>query len=186
MQFNLQGPFSLLPFKEKSICDIHKPGVYLWCVKYQNQYHVNYVGISNDIGYRQIKHLEYFLTGKYTIYHPSEFTQLKKTEVYSPVVDSFVKNYLQNFNTIKDLLIPFLELFQMFYFEVPNNEHNLKMIETSIIQSLKLSQTNNFLDNRRTEYPTKDNTPFEFEILTSEDIVGIRGITFKYLFNKIV
>ena len=99
-EINWIGPYSIFPKGDiKSIfnCEDFKlKGVYLWTIKHDNSYLVNYVGItSKSFIERLIEHLNNYYSGKFDIYDSKSFLKGIKHKIYSPLesLSVFLEKY---------------------------------------------------------------------------------------------
>ena len=177
MKINFKGPSYFLPIgSQRSIferTDAAMPGVYLWTVRSNDLYWVNYVGISeSSIVQRMAEHFRSYFKGEYTIYDSEAFRQIAKRQIYRGNTNP--AEFRQQFKKIALDLIPLLESYQVFYAVLQMEKQSLERIESTLILRLQESaQAKQFLDNAR---PSRtDGVPVDIDLEWPGDckVVGL-------------
>ena len=149
-----EGPFGFWPdgevpwFNQQTALD--RAGVYLWAVRQDDGFLINYVGQSSKIKTRLTAHLKNFLAGQYFIYHPVEFAAGRKCVAYNP---KDWKTFILEFPNRAEIVAGHLRLFRLFVASVdsPYDKHLFRQIELKLIETFQLAgnRTKTFLDNER-------------------------------------
>ncbi len=164
-----QGPYIFVGNSYANIFDspvARKKGVYFWTINYSSSFLINYIGITTkSFEERFAQHLEYFYSGKYTIYNPTKFINGEKEAIYKP--NDNIKLFVQNFRQLAYSIDDNIRTFKLFLFPLDETEDNLKMIESILISKIKEKKglASSFLDNERVSKNFKQtNTEISIEI----------------------
>jgi hypothetical protein len=147
IRINLNGPYSWLENTEVlwigDMPENDKGGIYLWTVKHDDYYLVNYVGQANTFGNRLNEHLLAFRNGEYWVYKADKFARGIKEKIYDSV------NYTQDdFKKVKKELEKMLGHILIFVAAVDVDDKRLReRIESSLYYHLKKEGHEDFLDN---------------------------------------
>lgn len=146
------GPFSLVPLAKYPTVydakDAATSGIYLWALPVDGSYLINYVGIASySIAARQEEHMRLYLSGKYTIYDPMEFTHGKRVVIYRP--QQGISEFLLRQQVLLEALIKNTGSLHLFFAPLAGDKVLLKRIESSIIEALRGADEEvvAFLDN---------------------------------------
>lgn len=143
-----QGPFPLFnPNNGETVALLPefegKPGIYLWCSRFHNEYRVNYVGQSKYLANRFREHIVKQLSGAYLILDSAILeTQGRVEPIYKPDDDKWMVEYLKKFNNLSVEAYRNLILSVAFVAVVETTHISmLKSIESAIINSLNHGDT---------------------------------------------
>ena len=143
---DFSGPFILcgdegdLLFDHQEIAQ--RTGVYLWAVRFQDGFLVNYVGETGTSFYQRMKdHMIQCLGGNYRICEPTLFSQGKREILWNgmwrrgtrDLMPLFVSRYIELAPKIKE----YLELIRVFVAPVETTSRMRRRIEGTIAFSLR-------------------------------------------------
>jgi hypothetical protein len=138
-----QGPFPLFnPNNAETVALLPeyegKPGIYLWCSRFGEEYHVIYVGQSKYLANRFREHIRNQLCGASVILDSEALESQGKVErIYSPDDVKWMIEYLKDFHRLSMHAYRNLTMYSIFLAVVePTNIGNLKLIESGIINAL--------------------------------------------------
>jgi len=176
-----EGPFSLFSSESnKSIFEINNvnyPGIYLWTTKYSTEYLVNYVGMtSKSFKQRFIEHIEYYYTGKYTVYDVKYFKNAELVCKYIP--NGNILDFVNKYREVSAMIDDFLKSLYIFIARLDMEKMVLKKIESAIILQLKSYNdiSKRFLDNKKvSHYITAEQQELLIKMQNSEIIFGLNN-----------
>uniref|UniRef100_A0A7V2ZIF9 GIY-YIG domain-containing protein n=1 Tax=Ignavibacterium album TaxID=591197 RepID=A0A7V2ZIF9_9BACT len=167
MMLNLkwEGPFYFQNIRaDKSVFESpisQQKGIYLWAVKKDEHYLINYVGItSKSFNERFMKHIEDMYCGKSIIYDFELLQKGNKKPIYIPT--GSVLDFAKIHKEIAPIINDYLNLFSLFLLPIKSSKNVLERIESAIIINLKNnSNVSSFLDNYK---------PSRLKLITDEQI----------------
>lgn len=177
ISLNLLGPFNIFQNQCDLILDqttIGRPGIYFWTVKVGEEYLINYVGISaNSIRERIVQHIKFSLSGDYTIYDPNLLQSGVLDIVYTP--NSNYNLFLLNIEANRNNIIANLKLFKIFYVTLDESKYLLELIESEIIQSIRIgnSKSKLFLSNYKLSRLKDENQNINIKFSTEYSLNGL-------------
>jgi hypothetical protein len=115
-----------------------KPGVYLWCIPFNNVYRVIYVGQSKYLANRFREHISNQLCGASVILDSDVLEAQGRVErIYTPDDVKWMVEYLRDFPRLSMQAYRNLTLYSIFVAVVePAHIGKLKLIESGIINAL--------------------------------------------------
>lgn len=115
-----------------------KPGIYLWCVRFNNSYRVIYVGQSKYLANRFREHIANQLSGASVILDSDDLqTEGTVRKLYTPDDVKWVVEYLRDFPRLSMQAYRNLALYSIFIATVESTYiGKLKLIESTIINAL--------------------------------------------------
>jgi len=164
------GPYALFPSDDRlevySSKEAASAGLYLWAVPIGGEYLVHYVGVTADnIADRQAVHMQYFLSGDYTLYDPEAFRNARKVSVYEP--GKGVSDYLSRYDELSGIVARHTQAIHVFVAPLDANKVMLERIESSIIESLRNAggEVAGFLGNMKISrwVPTDERIPVSID-----------------------
>jgi hypothetical protein len=181
IQLKWEGPYALVGSEsKKSIFEINSVdscGIYLWTTKYSTKYLVNYVGMtSKSFKQRLIEHIEYYYTGKYTVYDTKHFTNAELVARYIPKGN--ILDFASKYREVSTLIDDYLKTLNIFIAPLKMEKIYLKKIESAIILQLKSYNdiTKRFLDNKKvSHYITTEEQELIIKIQNPEIIFGLNS-----------
>jgi hypothetical protein len=170
------GPLSLVEnensvFRE-SVSE--KPGLYLWTVKFQDGYLVNYVGMTkNSIATRLQEHISQFLCGGYWIYDPEQLSQGELKVLYKP--SGSVLDFLPRYVSLSQNIHSMLKTYAVFIAEVDGTKEWLERIESGVIKNINKanSKSEAFLDNEKISRFVPEDQRVSIAMHSNEKIIGL-------------
>lgn len=149
-----QGPFTLVPSGD--LPDIYHAaeaktsGIYLWALPFEQAYLINYVGIAAEsVAARQEDHMRLYLSGKYTVYKPQEFSGANRVVTFDPLTG--LSAFLSRHAELSAAVIGHTKCVHLFFAPLAIEKVLLERIESSIIEALRNAggRPADFLDNFR-------------------------------------
>lgn len=177
---NWDGPYSFIPtagipWMYESIV-AKTAGVYLWTVRKDDEFLVNYVGVGiSSMLMRQEQHITLYLHGDYTFYDSKDLSKGKKREVYNAATGykEFFRQLEYYQAEVRKQLLAMSVVFAPFE---GSDASQLIRIESALISALRECDevTVDFLDNARL---SKKLAPHERDLSVKIEGAGsLRGI----------
>jgi len=138
-------------FQDDKGKDLKKSGIYLWAIRKDDKYYVNYVAMAQDIPDRLKSHIGFFLSGGYMIHAPENLRDLNNTV---PLYKSFIggknlERFLPRLPAIAYDIKRLFEPMEVFVAPLPADNDVLYTIEWALIDRLKDKPGGEILDNER-------------------------------------
>ena len=126
-----QGPYGLAtPELRERFAPPSQPGVYLWTVGQQSNYHVSYIGKANDLKERMYQHVTAMLGGAYHLYDEAHMVRGEPPKSrYQPGL----ANFLKDFDTMTGLAHLNLASYRFFWAVLEQNTRVLEAVESALI-----------------------------------------------------
>lgn len=159
--------------------EFNKPGMYLWLIKFNNEYLVNYVGISyKKVIDRLESHITNYLSGQYTIWDPINLRKGVRNEVYDAYLPNAIEVFLTKYKEISLRLDALLKSFEISIclFSKEKNR-TMDRVESALAYYLKENQKPNILDNLKFTQIRKDEKEIDIKVVLPFSISGA-GRTF--------
>lgn len=175
-RLDILGPFNLENSSKTYLLnqkEFNGPGVYFWTIKKEDNYFVNYIGISSkDMKDRFFGHVKSYLIGKYDIYDQNKLNDLKIDKVYN-VQENF-EIFFNNLESNLNQIIKNLMSFSFFFANIKEEKNILELIESELITNIKNDESlKHFLSNYRPSRLKTEALDLKFEINSKAKIIGI-------------
>jgi len=173
---SILGPFNLERVSDKYLLNqngFNGAGIYFWTIKKNDDYYVNYIGISSkDMKNRFLGHVKYYLVGKYDIYDQRKLDDLIVQKIYN-----VQNNFEIFFNNLEDNLnqaIKNLRGFSYFFSPIEKEKNILELIESELITNINKNESlKHFLSNYKLSRIKTDTLDLQIEINSQVNIMGI-------------
>lgn len=170
------GPFNLEKGSDKYLLNQNRfngAGIYFWTIKKNDNYYVNYIGISSkDMKNRFFGHVKSYLIGNYDICDQRKLDDLIIEKVYN-VQDNF-EIFFNNLEANLNQPIKNLMSFSYFFSPIEEEKKILELIESELITNIKKNESlKHFLSNYKLSRIKTDILDLQIEINSQVNIMGI-------------